>query len=309
MIAAFVWSLGVLLTAASAVSAQVDVARSDPGPLVRPVAGFSLGDNRLAPDDLLADAPSKAGPDGGASATPPRRFTVEEATEPFPTPWTLNVQPTYTAKNGGGSTSYLQLQPILSFDVGLPLAMRFEWNIPDVDQQASGSVVAGIGDLTWLSILFLGQSERWGKIGAGPVFVFPTASPEELGQGKYQVGPALYYVNKAVPKWQFAFLLQQFFSFAGDTSAAAINQLKLQPLVTTYLPDSWYIESKPTITLNFKKHTSSVPLDLVIGRLIAGRWNLYLEGTVFPAWGAKPSNNYTITLNIGYVMESPLQRK
>ena len=76
----------------------------------------------------------------------------------------------------------------------------------------------------------------------GPVFVFPTASHEEqLGQGKYQVGPALYYVNKAVPGWQFAFLLQQFFSFAGNSSRSNINQLKLQPFVTAYLPDSWYI--------------------------------------------------------------------
>ena len=54
--------------------------------------------------------------------------------------------------------------------------------------------------------------------------------------------------------------------------------------VTAYLSDSWYITSKPIITLDFKKHTSSVPLDLVIGRVVAGRWNLYLEGTVFPAW-------------------------
>src|SRR5262249_40992405 len=161
------------------------------------------------------------------SATAPRRFTAEEATEPLPTPWTLNVQPTYTANNGGGSTSYLKLQPILAFDLGLRLAMRFEWLIPKVDQEEAGSVVAGIGDLTWLSVLFLGESDRWGKIAAGPVFVFPTASPEQLGQGKYQVGPALYYVNKAVKGWQFAFLLQQFFSFAGDSAAAAINELKL----------------------------------------------------------------------------------
>lgn len=309
MTAAAVSSLGLLLAAAPTVSAQVDIARSESGLLAGPAAPFALGDIHLAASELFAGAPSKVRPDGGESSTVPRRITVEEATEPLPRPWTLNVQPTYTANNGGGSTSYLQLQPILTFDVGLPLAMRFEWPIPKVDQQESGPVVAGIGDLTWLSVLFLGQSERWGKIGGGPVFVFPTASHEQLGQGKYQVGPALYYVNKAVPGWQFAFLLQQFFSFAGDPARSDINQLKLQPFVTAYLPDSWYITSKPIITLDFKKHTSSVPLDLVIGRVVAGRWNLYLEGTVFPAWTSKPSNNYTITVNIGYVTESPLQRR
>jgi len=54
------------------------------------------------------------------------------------------------------------------------------------------------------------------------------------------------------------------------------------------------------ITMDFKKHTSSVPLDLVLDRLVPGSRNLYVEGTVFPAWTSKPSSNYTIAVNIGY---------
>ena len=311
MTAVLVWSIGLLMAVATAASAQVASVRPESWAFPGPPAAFALSDVRLAAGDLLAGAPPKEsdGPNGATPSSVDRRFTAEEATEPLTTPWTLNVQPTYTANRGGGSTSYMQLQPILSFDVGLPLGMRFEWPIPKVDQEESGPIAAGIGDLTWLSVLFLGESDRWGKIGAGPVFVFPTASDEQLGQGKYQAGPALYYVNKAVRGWQFAFLLQQFFSFAGDASRSDISQLKLQPFITAYLPDSWYIESKPTVTLDFKKHTSSVPLDLVIGRVVAGKWNLYIEGTVFPWWTSKPSSNYTITLNIGYVTESPLQRR
>jgi hypothetical protein len=38
--------------------------------------------------------------------------------------------------------------------------MRFEWPIPKVDQEESGPVVAGIGDLTWLSVLFLAGCGR-----------------------------------------------------------------------------------------------------------------------------------------------------
>jgi len=160
-IAAFVWSVGLLLP--PAVSAQVAIAGSEPGLLTRLPAAFALTDTKLAAGDLLAGTPSNTSPDGGTSATAPRRFTVQEATEPLPTPWTLNVQPTYTANNGGGSTSYLQLQPILTFDLGLRLALRFEWPIPKVDQEESGPVVAGIGDLTWLSVLFLGESAGGGR--------------------------------------------------------------------------------------------------------------------------------------------------
>jgi len=99
-IAAFVWSVGLLLP--PAVSAQVAIAGSEPGLLTRLPAAFALTDTKLAAGDLLAGTPSNTSPDGGTSATAPRRFTVQEATEPLPTPWTLNVQPTYTANNGGG---------------------------------------------------------------------------------------------------------------------------------------------------------------------------------------------------------------
>src|SRR5262244_1931782 len=150
VIFAFVWSIVLLLAAAPAVSAQVEIAPSESRPFTGPAAAFALSDTRLATGGLPASAlpAGSPSPNGRAPAVAPRRFTVEETTEPLPIPWTLNLQPTYTAKNGGGSTSYLQLQPILRFDVGLPLAMRFEWPIPDVDQQESGPVVAGIGDLT-----------------------------------------------------------------------------------------------------------------------------------------------------------------
>jgi len=186
-------SLGLLLALVPAVSAQVDIPRPVPGLLAGSAATFTLGDLRLAASNLLAGSQSMASVDESTSATTPRPITVQDATEPLPRPWTLNVQPTYTANHGGGSTSYLQLQPILRFDVGLPLGMRFE--------------------------------------------------------------------------------------------------------------------SKPIITLDFEKNTSSVPLDLVIGRFVAGKWKLYAEGTVFPWWTSKPTNDYTITLNIGYVTESPLQRR
>ena len=76
-----------------------------------------------------------------------------------------------------------------------------------------------------------------------------------MGDGKYQAGPALGYINRAVPGWQFAFLLQQYFSFAGDRQRSRVNQLSLQPFAPKLLPDAWYVQSQPTITLDFVKET------------------------------------------------------
>jgi Outer membrane efflux protein len=67
------------------------------------------------------------------------------------------------------------------------------------------------------------------------------------------------------------------------------------------------VETKPTVTVNFAKGTSSVPLDLVVGKVVAGRWNVYLEATIYPGWTSPPSTDYKLTLNVGYLFPSPFQ--
>ena len=110
---------------------------------------------------------------------------------------------------------------------GITVSLLLEWPIPDVDNE-NGPTRAGVGDLAWLTLFLVEGSKQWGALGLGPVIVFPTASHSEMGDGKYQVGPALGYVNKAVKGWQFALLLQQYFSVAGDPRRSRVNQLTLQ---------------------------------------------------------------------------------
>jgi hypothetical protein len=121
-----------------------------------------------------------------------------------------------------------------------------------------------------------------------------------MGDGKYQAGLAFGYINQAVPGWQFAFLLQQYFSFAGDSQRSSVNQLTLQPFVTKLLPDSWYVQTQPIITLDFVKNTSSVPVNLVVGKLFAGRWNVSLQATGYPSWTSPPSKQYELRISMGY---------
>jgi hypothetical protein len=232
-------------------------------------------------------------------------YSAGDATDPLRENWTFSLQPTYERQSAGGSIGYMLLQPELRFDIGPLLYMRFQWPVPQVND-GTGPTRAGVGDLQWLNLVGGPLPREWGKLGVGPVFVFPAASSAQMGQGKFQIGPALGYSNRAVRGWQFAFLLQQFFSFAGDADRATVNELKLQPFITKLLPDSWYVETKPTITLNFAKSTSSVPLDLVVGKVVAGRWNLYLEATVYPGWTSPPSTDYRLTLNAGYLFPSPI---
>ena len=265
---------------------------------------------RVAAGALLlicgAGAASASAQDIGGRLTE-RLYSAEDAADFLSQPWQFNVQPTYERQANGTSTGYLLLQPYLRFDLGVLLWTRFEWPVPQVED-GGGSLSAGVGDLQWLNLVGLAGTELWGKVGIGPVFVFPTATSPDMGQGKYQIGPALGYVNRSVKGWQFALLLQQFFSFAGDSTRSRVNELKLQPYVTKFLSDSWYVQTKPLIALDFAKGTSSVPLDLVIGRVFGGRWNVYLEATAYPDWTSPPIRDYKLTVNLGYLFPSPWAR-
>ena len=253
----------------------------------------------------LAQGSGGANPGDGPGVSPSaeqrqvRGYSPREITDPIPLHSSINRQPTYQQNRGGGGQSYVELNAVVVVEAGLPLISRVEWNIPEVSWQ-NGSATAGIGDLTWLNLFLVGGAPAWGKVALGPVFVFPTASPPDMGQGKYQGGPALGYVNDALHRWQFALLVQQFFSFAGDPKRGAINQLQIQPFVTKYLGASWYLQSAPTITVNFEQGTSSVPLNFVVGKAVDRRWDFNLQVSLYPRWTSPPTQDYQVIVNIGY---------
>jgi hypothetical protein len=262
----------------------------------------------------LAQGSGVANPAGGPGASrsaeqqQARRYSPREITDPVPFHSSINRQATYQQDREDGGQSYVKLKAILVVEAGLPLISRVEWPIPEVDWQ-KGSATAGIGDLTWLNLFLVGGLMAWGKVALGPVFVFPTASAPDLGQGKYQVGPALGYVNDAVCGWQFAMLVQQFFSFAGDPKRAAVNQMQIQPFVTRYLGDSWYLQSQPIFTIDFEQGTSSVPLNLVAGKILDRRWDFNLQVSLYPRWTSPPTKDYEVIFNIGYHFPALFSRR
>ncbi len=101
----------------------------------------------------------------------------------------------------------------------------------------------GFGDLTYIGLIAPKKSPKvfGGNLlyAAGPTFIFPTASQDVLGQGKYQVGPAalLAWIGE---KWRLGLFPMQWWSYGGDTSRKATNQFNLQYFIY-YAPNPlWY---------------------------------------------------------------------
>jgi hypothetical protein len=155
--------------------------------------------------------------------------------------------------------------------------------------------VTGFGDLRFVDIAVIDAGHRL-LFGIGPTFVFPTASEEVTGQGKWQAGPAAAAAF-APEKWLIGFVAQNPISFAGDSNRPAANALFLQPFITYQLGRGWYLRSEPLMIFDWETDKQLLPINLGIGRVfkIGPR---YVNCFVEPAWNVAhdgPAPSYAIT--------------
>ena len=116
----------------------------------------------------------------------------------------------------------------------------------------------GIGDLTVydMAVAYLGKT----KLGAGSLFVAPTASAPALGSGKWQGGAQT--VVSARHDWGLSALLSSY-QQAFDGS---LQTLTIQPLLFLDLAGGYYLRSTGISTFNLGLN-SVVPVGLGLGRV------------------------------------------
>jgi hypothetical protein len=249
-----------------------------------------------------ADGPMAAGPSGAEEKGESLTEINKKLTNPVSEIWSITFQQNnYRLVIPGHDdrwSSNLQFQPVL------PVALTKDWNLitrpviplfvsqphpivkagppPQVDIQTT----TGFGDMVLLEMLSPAPSiaGNW-LLGLGPTFIFPTASTDFTGQGKWQVGPAAIvgYLSK---KYILGAFVQNWSSFGGDPSRSATNQMNLQPIASYFLPNGWSIGYSGNILANWKAdsdNTWTVPIGVGVakvvkfGRLpvriaVAGQW-------------------------------------
>jgi hypothetical protein len=112
-------------------------------------------------------------------------------------------------------------------------------------------------------------NQPWGRWGIGPVMLFPTASNDQLGAGKWAAGPAAGFVARST-KLMWGCFNQNLFSFAGDGNREDVNVSILQPILNYALPDKWSIgTSEMNVTYDWKKSRwTALPLGVKLAKLV-----------------------------------------
>jgi hypothetical protein len=225
---------------------------------------------------------------------------VKQANAPISSILQLRMQDTYTPKfegvpGQGNVLTFGVTMPLPKYRL-LPLPQLSLLTIPTAITSPLGST--GFGDVRFLDIAVLdaGHKILWG---VGPTFVFPSASPSQAGQGKWQLGPAAA-IAFSPENWLVGALVQNPISFAGDPKRPGANAMFLQPFVIYQLGGGWFLRSQPQMVFDWKSDAWLVPLDLGGGRVFQiGRRsvNCFVE----PFWNAvrnAPAPTYGITFGV-----------
>ncbi len=126
----------------------------------------------------------------------------------------------------------------------------------------------GFGDLVYIGLF---GPRKPPKIGGstliwavGPTTMFPTASKEILGLGKYSMGPAAVLAFLP-PKWRIGTLAQHWFSFAGDDKRADVSMSNIQYFLM-YAPNpTTAFGMSPNISINWEATGDKVTFPIGIG--------------------------------------------
>jgi hypothetical protein len=176
----------------------------------------------------------------------------------------MNINPVIPVTVGDWNFISRALIPALvsvdGFIAGLP-------GIPEGDRTARDRTT-GIGDINYS--LFLSPADSKGLIwGVGPSIMFPTASDDQLGSGKWSAGPT--GVVLVQPGWgTYGGLVRQLWSFAGDDDRTHVNQMLIEPFINYNLPGGWYLITDMIMTANWNADASqrwTVPLGGGVGKL------------------------------------------
>jgi len=125
-----------------------------------------------------------------------------------------------------GTKHYLNVQPVIPRDLSEHTKLITRVIMPVIYQDdvfGNSGDQFGLGDTT--PSFFFSPNEPIGGwiVGAGPVFLLPTATDELLGSEKWGAGPTVLGLQQTLEGWTYGALVNHVRSFAGDDDRSDLS--------------------------------------------------------------------------------------
>jgi hypothetical protein len=210
-----------------------------------------------------------------SSGEPSASELNRQLTNPVSSIWSISNQFNNFELNNGHWNNNWNFQPVL------PLSLTKDWNlitrpvmpfyniVPHETAPGQFERAAGLGDLALLELLSPAHSGNW-VLGAGPTFIFPTATSHFTGQGKWQMGPSVV-VGYLTKEFFLGVFPQQWWSIGGQHGRPDTNQMNLQPIATLFFGEGWSIGYSGNILADWTAPSEdvwTVPVGLGLAKVV-----------------------------------------
>jgi hypothetical protein len=165
----------------------------------------------------------------------------------------------------------LNVQPVIPFSIGQDWNLITRTIVPIIHAQAvalGGDSETGLGDTTQSFFFSPKQPTGGGWIwGAGPVFLYPSASEDVLGGEKWGLGPTVVAL-KQHSGWTYGALANHIWSVAGNERRADISATFMQPFLSYTTPSATTYTLNTESTYDWKASQWTVPINLSASQLL-----------------------------------------
>jgi hypothetical protein len=276
---------------------------------------------------VLAQAAEMGGSTSGSQEAAPQGQGQDlgelgkKLNNPISSVWNITTQSNMYFYKGDLSSAY-RGQFVFNFQPVLPLPLTKNWTliprpvIPILSNPYSRGVNRATGSLDWsrtgsfgdIALVTLLSPNIPGVIlGFGPTFIFPTAPTNDLGQGKFQMGPSvvLGFISK---NWVGGVFPQHWWSVAGTRATPVTSQTNIQYFLFRMLPGAWQVGFTPNILINWRAdggNQVTFPLGLGVGRTFK-LGGVPIQSTLEFQWMPVHPDDFGQRFNIRFVFKPVL---
>jgi hypothetical protein len=166
-----------------------------------------------------------------------------------------------------------------------------------------GFYASGIGDINIFDAIKLTGDGAKTDIAVGPMLVFPSASDDALGQGKWQAGVAGLVIHPVPGGSVLGALVTYQTDIAGDADRDDTSIMSAQPIVTLSMGGGYYFRSTGQAIFDLHNDRALVPIGVGLGRVFkaAGAvMNAFIEPqfTVYSKGDAQPAVQIFMSLSM-----------
>jgi hypothetical protein len=163
----------------------------------------------------------------------------------------------------------LNIQPVIPFELNEHWNLITRTIVPVIDAESPAPGIDdefGLGDTVQSFFFSPKETVNGWIVGAGPAFLWPTATDVLLGSEQWAAGPTVVALQQNGP-WTYGLLANHLWSYAGDDSRDEVNSTFLNPFLSYVTDTKTTFSLSPEITYDWGNDELYAPVNLVVSQL------------------------------------------